>query len=45
MEGSMEGDMQEAKRDKDLCHDTSGCGADLSKWTSNEGGFRPRDRR
>ena len=30
---------------QDLCHDTSGCGADLSKWTSNEGGFRPRDRR
>ena len=30
---------------QDLCHDTSGCGADLSKWTSIEGGFRPRERR
>ena len=30
---------------QNLCHDTSGCGADLPKWTSIEGGFRPRARR
>ena len=45
MEGSMEGDVQEAKRVKICATTLSGCDAGLPKWTSIEGGFRLKVRR